>query len=111
MDTLSIIALTVGVAVVLGMACYLVGYTHGKAMERGNPVPVVDTLAGVIRDQSDRLTQSHLQAMNMASLIPEQQIDRVNAESWARGAREAEIDGHGVRNFVDEPDPAEQYTM
>ena len=53
-------------------------------------VDTIETLSSLIDRQGQELIESHRRAMNMASLVPEQQLDRVNAEMIAEAARTGE---------------------
>lgn len=53
-------------------------------------VHTIETLSALIDRQGQQLIESHRRAMNMASIVPEQQLDRINAEMIAEAARTGE---------------------
>jgi hypothetical protein len=88
MDTFVQIAVIISAFAFVGMGLLLLGISLGR--NQGLPSSRDEINIGLQR-QNQQLTSAIVdfgrQAMNMASVIPDQQLDRINAEAIAEAAR------------------------
>lgn len=103
------IALLVVMCVVVGIAAYKTGYNDARVDNVGDTRSVDHALTetvSVVKFLADKLSTSHSQAMDIASIDHDRQIDRINAERLGEAYRDtgpqAEVAGGYDGGFLNE---------
>lgn len=88
LNTVVQVAVIISALVFVSIGVLLLGIHLGRS--QGLPTTRDELVEGVLRHNGqmvEELVRSHRQAMNMAAVLPEQQLDRVNADMIAEAAR------------------------